>query len=306
MKNISLLLVDDDPLVIQSVKLDLSERGFIVTTASNGKEAVEILNKKHFDLVITDLVIGEIDGIQLLKKAKNLNSEMIVIILTGYGDFGSSVDALRLDADDYLNKPCDPEELCYRINNCFEKLANQRTIKYAENALKKAHEELELRIEKKTDELEVAKKNLEIKKAELEKTNDALTLLLEKRGKDKTEIKENMLFNIKGLVMPYLEKVINSNIGDQQKACLEVIKTNLDDMCSSYTRNLASPHLNFTPAEIKIANFIKYGKSSKEIADVLCMSKKTIDIHRYHIRKKIGIKNKKANLRTNLLALKET
>jgi YesN/AraC family two-component response regulator len=87
MQKYEILLVDDDPFILQSIAPVLENEGYNVTTAANGKEAIKLLEKKNFDLVLTDLVMDPIDGIGVLKKTKELDPDTIVIILTGFGDF---------------------------------------------------------------------------------------------------------------------------------------------------------------------------------------------------------------------------
>jgi len=135
MKKYTILLVDDDTQVLTGVGKDLESEGYHVTTAESGEEAVELIAKTDFDLVITDLVMHRIGGIEVLKKAKEVNPETIVIILTGFGNMSSSIDALRLDADDYLLKPCESEEMHFRISRSLEKLELKRKIKIYENIL---------------------------------------------------------------------------------------------------------------------------------------------------------------------------
>ena len=127
-KTYKILLVDDDPLILQSISSALEQEEYHVTTADNGEEAIELINKNHFDLVLTDLVMDNVDGMAVLKEAKEKNPDGIVIILTGYGDLISAIEALRLDADDYLLKPCETEELTFRISGCLEKLELKRKV----------------------------------------------------------------------------------------------------------------------------------------------------------------------------------
>ncbi len=124
-----LLLVDDDLLILESISSALEQEGYDVVTAANGEEAIGLIQANPFDLILTDLVMDPVDGMAVLKSAKEKNPESLVIILTGYGDLISAIEALRLKADDYLLKPCEPEELSFRISNCMEKLELKRKLK---------------------------------------------------------------------------------------------------------------------------------------------------------------------------------
>ena len=121
MKKYNLLLVDDDPFILEGIGQDLENNGYQVTRTSSGETAVDLLESDHFDLVITDLVMDQTDGIQVLKKTKELNSDIQVIILTGFGDMDSAIKALRNQADDFLLKPCESQEMLFRVKNCLEK-----------------------------------------------------------------------------------------------------------------------------------------------------------------------------------------
>jgi DNA-binding response OmpR family regulator len=121
MKDKSILVVDDEKTLLACLTQELICAGFLVTTAANGEEAIAHLKNRFFDLVITDLVMPGLDGFQVLKAAKRRSSKTLIIILTGYGAMESILDALRLGADDFLQKPCDTDELLFRISNCFMK-----------------------------------------------------------------------------------------------------------------------------------------------------------------------------------------
>ena len=92
MEKYRILLVDDDPFILEGIGADLENQGFTVAKADR---AIELLAKADFDLVITDLVMENVDGIQVLKKAKELKPDTMVIILTGYGNMNSAIEALR-------------------------------------------------------------------------------------------------------------------------------------------------------------------------------------------------------------------
>ena len=135
MEKHSILLVDDDPYILEGIGADLESQGFHVTKADSGDAALQVLQETSFDLVITDLVMEDTDGIQVLKKTKALSLDTMVIILTGYGDMNSAIEALRQEADDYLLKPCESAELLYRVNHCLEKRELARKIQIYQNIL---------------------------------------------------------------------------------------------------------------------------------------------------------------------------
>ena len=165
-----------------------------------------------------------------------------------------------------------------------------------EESLQKAHDELERRVEERTRELEAQKKSLE-------EINTAMKVLLKKREDDKTEIEDNIISNIKTLIEPYVEKLKRSGLPQDQKTLIHIVESNLKEIVSPFTRELSSKLLNLTPSEIQVANLVKQGKASKEIAVILNISGKTVGFHRENIRKKLGLKKKKANLRSYLLSL---
>ncbi len=112
-----------------------------------------------------------------------------------------------------------------------------------------------------------------------------------------------MLFNIKELVLPYIEKLKKRNIDKELKAYLGILESNLKEIISPFALRLSSKYLNLTSAELEIASLVKHGKSTKEIASLSNLAEKTIETHRVNIRKKLGLTNKKVNLRTFLLSI---
>ncbi len=142
MEKYKILLADDDPFVHKGTGEFLKKKGFLVTTADSGEEAVRMLEKFSFDLVITDLVMRETDGIGVLKKSKEVSPETVNIILTGHGNMDSAIDAVRFGADDYLLKPCENKEMFFRISSCLEKLELKRKIRRSEQALHDSEEKL--------------------------------------------------------------------------------------------------------------------------------------------------------------------
>jgi len=134
----SILLVDDDPHIVNVIGNNLEETGYRVTRADSGEKAFELLNKTRFHLVIADMVMGQIDGMQVLEKAKELYPGTMVMILTGLGDLASAINAFRLGVDDYLLKPLMLEELHFRVEDCIKKFEDKKKIKEDEEKLRYA------------------------------------------------------------------------------------------------------------------------------------------------------------------------
>lgn len=538
-----ILLVDDEEVIRLSFKREL-QRYYEVTAASSYEEALGQLSEKRFDLLITDLVMPGLDGLQLLKKAKSNSPEMQGIIITAYGETRAVIDAIRTGADDFLLKPCDVEELLERISKTFER-QNENTkntlykkilstsadlialvdvngiyleanrsylqtfgwnreellghsmpdiigretyetkiapwltrcfsgtavqhldlfnfdgkgtrsmvvsycpvVRNGETTITSAtismtdvtdilHDNIDLqkneerlrlvhslsstgfmdcdfesektyycknwnkllgyrpgelqenRIswqdllhpEDKTEALRVYQdcldgltdaydNELRLKKAdgswmwshfrgkvvertiqsiprrligllsdigdsremhqeflrdkelleqnvsrqteelarhneELTEANAALTVLLKKRQQDKDELEERLSENVVKIIEPLVRRLQRTDLDDDQIQILNEIEDNLHDITSSFVTKLTSEFVGLTPMEIQVATHVKQGKSTKEIADILCLAPDTINVHRKKIRKKLGIQNKSLNLQTFLASLAE-
>ena len=146
-------------------------------------------------------------------------------------------------------------------------------------------------------------KELVSKTHELEEMNAALRVLIKHRDQDQRDFEEKIVANVKKLVLPYVEKLNNSPLNSQQGVYLNIIKSNLEDIITPFLNQLSSKYFNLTPREIQIAGLVKDGKTTKEIAVLLNASTGTIEFHRNNLRKKLGLRNTKTNLRSFLLAL---
>jgi len=151
--------------------------------------------------------------------------------------------------------------------------------------------------------LKKREEELQIKSRSLEELNTALRVLLKQREDDRRELEEKVLANIKEFVLPYVEKIKSSKIAARDKAFVGILESNLKEILSPFSQKLSSRYLHLTPKEIQIANFIKEDRTSKEIADILNVSKSAVDIHRYRLRNKLGLNRQKVNLRSHLMRL---
>ncbi|MCX5864789.1 MAG: response regulator [Deltaproteobacteria bacterium] len=131
----SILLVDDEELIRRTLRRDIEEIGYSATAVADGETALAVLQEHYYDLVLTDLRMEGISGIEVLKGAKARSPDIGVIILTGFGDISSAIEALRNGADDYLLKPYAYEDLALRLRNCLEKQELKKRLKVYEDIL---------------------------------------------------------------------------------------------------------------------------------------------------------------------------
>lgn len=137
----------------------------------------------------------------------------------------------------------------------------------------------------------------------LQEMNTALKVLLRQREEDRQEIEKKVLANVHKLVLPYVEKLSRTPVNPVQAGYLEVIDANLKKVISPFLRTLMAVQMDFTPREIEVANLVKDGKTAKEIAGLLNLSIRSVEFHKDNIRRKLGLNNKKVNLRIHLMAL---
>ncbi|HMP73871.1 MAG TPA: response regulator [Kiritimatiellia bacterium] len=118
--NERILIIDDDELVRTGLAGNLSREGYQVIQAASGREAGEKVGEASFDLAICDLMLGDMDGIDLLRHLRESTPEMAVVMLTGHGSVGNALEALQSGASDYIQKPATPEEVLHRIRTVLD------------------------------------------------------------------------------------------------------------------------------------------------------------------------------------------
>jgi DNA-binding CsgD family transcriptional regulator len=146
-------------------------------------------------------------------------------------------------------------------------------------------------------------KDLEETTKNLREINTALDVLLRKREKDRQDLQQRMVSNLNELVFHQLDKLKKTSLEPTQREIIESIESNLKDVTGQFSLKLSSMHCGLTHTEIEVANFVKHGKTTKEIASLLNLSPKTIQNHRNKIREKLDLKKKRINLRSYLLSI---
>ena len=137
---------------------------------------------------------------------------------------------------------------------------------------------------------------------DLQEANTALRVLLNARDEERLTLEKNIRTRAHELIMPYIEKLRAGSLNERQRAFLDIIDVNLRHITAPFESSKEAPNLLFTPMETQIANLVQYGRTTKDIAEALSVSAKTVAFHRNAIRRKLGIQNKKIGLRKYLLS----
>ena len=127
MNKASILIVDDEESIRISLEAIL-KKNYYAQTAKSGSIALEMLQNYHCDLILTDIMMDDMTGIELLKKTKENFPEISVVLMTGYSSLDTAVEAIRLGASDYLIKPCSKKEVFLSIARCIK---NKTTVRSA-------------------------------------------------------------------------------------------------------------------------------------------------------------------------------
>lgn len=168
--------------------------------------------------------------------------------------------------------------------------------KESEKALQEAHQDLEKKVEQRTVALSAANK-------ELHEANLALKVLLKKSSEAGKEIEERILNNVDELVLPYIDELALNLARQENRLLLKIIRENIRKITSGFTHTLSRKYRNLTPREIQVADLIRMGRTTKEIAGLLNVSAFTIETYRANLRKKFELSHKKVNLRSFLSAI---
>ena len=141
-----LLLIDDEPDILRVLGISLKADGYDVIPALNGAEGLEAFSRDKPSIVITDIKMPGMDGIEVLEKIKEIDPNTEVIIITGHGDIDNAIESLKYGASDFINKPVRDEALSIALARAKEKLDIRRR-------LKEYTTDLEMKIEMATSEL---------------------------------------------------------------------------------------------------------------------------------------------------------
>jgi len=256
-----ILVVDDEQYICAMLTKFLRSSGYFCESATDPAKALEVLKQSDFELVISDIIMPGIDGLQLLSEILKIDPGIDTIMMTGHFVVYTYSDIIRAGAADFILKPFQLPELEAKIERIDRERKMQR---------------------------------------ELREMNITMGVLLQRAEKDKETLSKNVVSNVKELILPFVEKLKNGHFSQEYKAYIEVLETNLSEICYPFLKNLSLQHAHISPMEVQVANLIKAGRSNKEIASILGVSLNTVMTHRYRLRSKLGLKQKKVNLRSFL------
>ena len=129
----SIIIIDDEATLRESLGRLLTREGYLVTTAGSGEEALGLMTEQSFDLVISDIFLPGMDGIEVLRNVKERNPEQMVVMITAFASLDTAVEALRAGAFDYIMKPVIHDEIRLLIRNAL----SQRSLRTENTILKK-------------------------------------------------------------------------------------------------------------------------------------------------------------------------
>jgi len=138
---------------------------------------------------------------------------------------------------------------------------------------------------------------------QLDDARTALRVLIEQRETDCAQANDSLSEKLRSMLIPYIDQLKHTRLEREQREIIELVEANLNKFLDPHAARLASAAYGLSPTEIQVAQYVRAGKTNKEIAGLMRLSKSTILTHRHHIRVKLGLKNMKKNLRTFLLSM---
>jgi DNA-binding NtrC family response regulator len=195
-KNFSILIVEDEEISLKYLIRLLEKEGFSVEGVQTGNEALERIKKGSYDLILLDLRLPDINGLDLLPEIRNFDEDIHIIIITAYGSIETAVSAIKKGASDYLTKPIEIEELLLKINHFYEKKRLQR-----ENIALKSSQEI---LEKHTFVAKSKAMQEVLKIIDEIKDTDTTILITGETGTGKTALAKYIHFTSKRKNRPFI------------------------------------------------------------------------------------------------------
>lgn len=281
-----LLVVDGDKDSRRLLVTILTAEGYACQSTSDTSRAQSLLTRNVFDLLLYGAPLPDKSGLDWFRNLNSIYPKMGTVIVTAIGSLEMARRVLSLNSYGYIVKPVNTHQAIIAVAHALRR------------------RDLELTVNHFGEMIVALKADRQEKEKAYHDLDNALNVLLKKREQDKAVMGDQILNNIRKIITPNVERLQKFRLSPRHQRMLGLIQMNLEEIASPFVKTLSSAYLDLTPNEIQVADLIKQGKRTKEIAAIMNLSVNTIMTHRYRIRTKLGLKNKKTHLGTFLNTLK--
>jgi DNA-binding NarL/FixJ family response regulator len=288
------LLVEDSGLDRLAFRRVMQAAGAEVEEALDAEQALELLREDpgRCQVMAVDHGLPGMNGLELCRLVLRWESPPPLVILTGQGNEGLAAQCLRAGVEDYLVKDTGQqylELLPLVLPEVVRRHRDRREKEHYRRELESLNRRLEAEVARRTDELEA-------KSVSLAEANVALKVLLESRDRDRQEMQEAILSNLERLALPILDKLETAPTPEVRGALLDSLRQNLLGLTQDFAQRLTSARYGLTRRELEVAGYIRDGKTSQDIAELLGVSVNSVLFHRANVRRKLGLKGKSLRL----------
>lgn len=290
LKNACICIVDDDENVCRLLSTFVSSWGLRPEVVTGERLETQWFSDFHADVYLVDLQLPKVTGLDLIPSILKQSSDSKIIIITGFADKEAAINALRLGAFDFLEKPFERELLRHTIERALETLEKERMLTRLVAELRQSQ-----------SELLAHKERLEYVNERLLETNRAFSTLARSIDFEREQLEKQVASKIELILLPIIEALRKEKELVKFALELDMLTITLREMASG-TSNDPKVALILSPTELRVASLIRGGFSTEEIAGQLFISQNTVRTHRRNIRRKLKLGGAGQNLRSYLLS----
>ena len=304
-KQNAVLIVDDEEAMRRLLIRVLSKQNLEILTAENAAQARDILGQRPIALMLCDLMMPGEPGQHLIQHVARAYPDTAVVVVTGLTEPGEAAQVLDIGVLGYLVKPFDKNQVLITVANALRLQELERRDRIRREALekevqKKTHDLISLH-----ETLRERQQAMQEQELSLRDAAGAVRTLLSQQRQEKAYFETAVLENVRQSVQPFIQKLKATQLSATQENYLDALEMNLENIISPFIKVISTRYLDLTPTELQVADLVRQGRRTKEIAEILNLSPNTIMTHRYHLRDKLGLKNKSVSLTTYLKTLEQ-
>jgi FixJ family two-component response regulator len=287
-----ILIVDDDAHLCALLEEILSSWSIKAHSLADPEMVPEAVHKTFYDLILLDVVMPTVSGLELLAELGPSCPETKIILMTGYADKETAIKALRLGAFDVLEKPIAMDLLSHTIRRALHL-----------QAIERAHQEVLNQLRRSQETLLARQTQLEQVNSELMDTSKALSILAQHIEKTRKETKTQVIQKVRSFILPIVDTLRRDKfVQERYEPQLTILVGYIEELTSGLATDFQiSMSLSFS--ELRVACLINQGMTTEDIATHLHISPDTVKTHRRNIRRKLKIVGSKGDLRTHLQSL---